>query len=129
MRGIILDFTQAKPVFDFSAPLIDFDTTVQNAMVNLTTRQGSDQLYADAGTNIQIDAARGQMINTVWANHSSNFAALAVLNFSQKTELQANPFKMQNFQLICLDLNGQSADFSITATSVNNEVVGSQVTT
>ncbi len=127
MRGLRLNFSKTGPALDFSGPLVDFDTTVQNALVNLVTASGSDQLYPDRGTTLQLDGAQGRMVNQVWAQQAGNFAALAVLNFSQKTEIQSNAFKLQKFAVTSTRLQSGQAVFSVSATSVAGVTVGQQV--
>lgn len=124
MRGSKINFGENGPVFDFSAPLVDFDTTVQNAMVNTGMDYGSDPLYPDRGTNLLRDGVQGGMINQLWANHAANFSALLTLSFSQKTEIQSNPFKLQSFSLTSVALQNQTGVFNIVAVSVTNEQRG-----
>jgi hypothetical protein len=124
MRGIKLNFNAGGPTFDFTAPAIDFGCTVQNALVNVGTDQGSDPFFTDRGTNLKKDGARGLMVNSAWATHSANFAALRTLSFIQQTELQSNPFKLQSFILRCQQVANQSVALEVQATSTDGTIVG-----
>lgn len=128
MRGLRINFGPNGPVFDFSSPQVDFDTTTQNALVNLGTQAGSDLIFPDRGTTLQMDAAAGRMVNQSWANQTCNFAALAVLNFSQRTELQSNPFKLQDFKLTSISLSGPSAVLNVNSICVTGEQIGQTTT-
>ena len=124
MRGTVLNFTGDAPVFDFSQVLIDFGCTVQNALVNTATDLGSDPVYPDRGTHLKIDGAQGRMVNSVWASQSASFAALRTLSFIQKTEMQANAFKLQTFILQCSSLTNQSAQLQTKAVGTDGTIVG-----
>lgn len=124
MRALRINFEASGPVFDFSSPLVDFDTTVQNALVTLGTDAGSDPIFPDRGTALLLSATSGMMVNQVYANHAGNFAALDVLAFIQETELQANPYKMQNFTLVSTSLTNDNVIFTAQATGVNGEIRG-----
>jgi len=139
MRALSIIFGPNGPVFDlanlavqplgnYQALILDFATTIQNALVTLGTKRGSDPLYPDRGTTLQLDGMNGAMVNAVWTNHTANFAALLVLNFSQKTDIQSNPFKMQTFALTSIDLEDQSVLLNIYTTCVNGTTVGQQIT-
>jgi hypothetical protein len=84
MTGVMIDFTGDQPALG-SAKVEGFAALVQNAMVNIGTRQGTDPVYPDRGTNLQLDAAAGRLIDLNSAQHSSNFAALDTLSFSKET--------------------------------------------
>jgi hypothetical protein len=64
------------------------------------------------------------MINSAWATHSSNFAALRTLSFIQQTELQSNPFKLQTFTLRCSQVTDQTVALEVQATSIDGTVIG-----
>jgi hypothetical protein len=124
MRGVKIDFTGAAPVFDFSNTVQDFNTTVQNSMVNLATQIGSDTLYPDKGTNLLMDAVQGLMINQQWANNSANFAAIKTIVFSQNNDLPGDPFSLQTLSLTADVFNIYNLNFSVTAVCVDGTVVG-----
>jgi len=124
MRGSKINFSEGGPVFDFSGPLIDFDCTVQNALVNVGTDNGSDIYFLDRGTDLKKDGAQGRMINPAWTTQSANFAALRTLSFTQQTELQNNPFKLQSLTLRCRQIAEQAVVIEAQAVCIDGTVVG-----
>jgi hypothetical protein len=124
MRGVRINFEGPAPAFDFTKPLADFACTVQNALVNAATDNGSDPIFADRGTDLKLDGAQGKMINSTWATHSANFAALRTLSFVQQTELQSNPFKLQTFTLRCTQVSQQTVVLGVQASCIDGTVVG-----
>lgn len=124
MKAVRIDFSGDKPVFDFSKPLADFSCTVQNALVNTGTDNGSDPIYPDRGTDLKKDGAQGKMVNATWATHAANFAALRTLSFIQQTEMQSNSFKLQGFILRCALLSPQTAVIAAQAISDDGTTIG-----
>lgn len=124
MRGIRINFAATGPVFDFSAPARDFETTVQNALVNVATAAGSDPVFTERGTELLLDAVSGRLVNNTWANHSANFAAVHTLVFSQTVDDPADPSSLQNFKLQSANIVGQTLKLSAQATSVDGQKTG-----
>ena len=127
MRGTKIKFDASGPTFDWSIYLVDFDTTVQNALVNVGTTLGSDPLYPDRGTSLMQDAAQGRMVNKSWANHSANFAALATLAFIRRTDVPANLQLLNDFQMASDKLSGQQVELQIYALASDGTTAGQQV--
>lgn len=111
-------------MFDLSSTVNDFDTTVQNAIVNLGTTLGSDTLYPDKGTNLLIDAAQGLMINLQWANNSANFAALKTMVFSQSNEMPGDPYGLQTLSLTASTFNINNLSLAVVAVCTDGTTVG-----
>lgn len=128
MIGIRLSFDDAGPRFDFSATVRDFDATVQNALVNVGTDLGSDPVFTDRGTNLKLDGAQGRMATKIWANHSSNFAALRTLSFSQQNDQTTNVWRLQSFSLQCSKLINTTAVLNVRAVSEGGTIVGGLAT-
>jgi len=128
MIGVRINFSGAQPAFDWSQTAVDFDSTVQNAMVNLGTQLGSDSLFPDKGTYILQDAAQGRMINLQWANNMSNFAAMRTLVFSKNTDVPGDKFGMQALTLQAAVFNVNRLQLAIFATCVDGTTRGTQVT-
>ncbi len=124
MRGSKISFIEGGPVFDFSGPLIDFNCTVQNALVNVGTDKGSDIYFIDRGTDLKKDGTQGRMLNPAWTTQTANFAALRTLAFNQQTELQSNPFKLQAFTLRCRQVSEQAVVIEAQAVCIDGTVVG-----
>lgn len=76
-----------KVQFDKGAALIveekvdGFDTTVQNSLINIGTRKGTDSVFASKGTDILIRALRGTIADGNEANSESVKASLDTLFF------------------------------------------------
>lgn len=124
MIGIGIKFQDSGGVFDYQTPVVEFAATVQNAMVNLGTRQGSDPIYPDRGTRLWEDAVRGRMVNLAWANHSANFAALHTLAFIQNTEAASNANRLSDLRLLATEVKDQRLVLQVGARSAWGEQVG-----
>jgi hypothetical protein len=87
MQGLkILFDTKDNISIDPNASLSDFDATIQNALVNIGTRNGTDRIYPDKGTTILTEATSGKIVGFNAANHVSQLAALDTLFFSREYE-------------------------------------------
>lgn len=122
MRGVRINFNEGS--FDFGAPARDFETSVQNALVNVATDLGSDPLYPDRGTNLLLDGVSGRLINNAWANHSANFAAVQTLVFAQQVDDQADPHRLQNFLLANAQITGQKLTLEAKAVAADGQRTG-----
>jgi len=122
MRGVRIDFNNGS--FDFNAPARDFETAVQNALVNVATDLGSDPLYPDRGTNLLLDGVSGRLINNAWANHSANFAAVQTLVFCQTVDDSADTHRLQNFLLAQANIVGQKLTLSAQAVAADGQRTG-----
>lgn len=52
MEGIKINFLNGDIYIEPTEKVTGFDTTVQNALVNIGTRQGTDRIYSSKGTAI-----------------------------------------------------------------------------
>ena len=86
MKSLRLIFNPDGIAFDLARPLNDFDCTVQNGLVDMAVRRGTDKLFPDKGTDLLKTALSGALVDLNAANHASTFAALAVLAFSRASE-------------------------------------------
>jgi hypothetical protein len=124
VKGIRINFDEQGPRFDLEEPVSGFDATVQNALVNTGTDRGSDRLFEDRGTDLKRDSADGKMATLAWANHTSNFAALRTLAFLQQHDQATNAWKLQAFELRCLEMDLTTVILNVTAVSDTGLVVG-----
>jgi hypothetical protein len=122
MTGVMLDFTGARPMFGTTA-VAGFQAIVQNAMVNIATRMGTDPLYPTRGTNLQTDAAAGRLIDLNSAQHSSNFAALETMTFSRATE-GGDPDGLSQVLLPPAQFSGASLRLEAQFQSISGKTVG-----
>jgi len=122
MRGVRINFNAGS--FDFTSPTRDFETSVQNALVNVSTDQGSDPIYPDRGTNLLLDGVSGRLINNTWANHSANFAAVQTLVFCQSVDDPADSHRLSNFTLSQAQIVGQKLTLSSQAVAADGQRAG-----
>ena len=80
-RGVKLNFASAvEPgktediTFDFDNLNSGKDSTIQDSMVNIGTRQGSNPLNEDEGTTLQEDTLNYALVNSSYLTHTCNFA-------------------------------------------------------
>lgn len=71
----------SAPDFDFSTYVSGFKATVQNALTDTLTRQGSDTAHPERGTTFKEDALEGSLTSEVELTHAANFAAENVRTF------------------------------------------------
>ena len=128
MRGIRIIFGDTGPTFDLEQFTLNFASTVQNALVNVGTRVGSDPIFAERGTGILDAAVKGALISSVWATHYANFAALETLSFSRTTDDDYNLFKLQKFTLESTGLVDQHVALNASAISTDGQMIGTNVT-
>ncbi len=121
MTGVQIDFISV-PVLG-SASVSGFQCVVQNALVNIGTRQGTDPVYDTRGTNLQKDAAYGRLIDLNSAQHSSNFAALDTLSFSRDTE-GGDPSGLAQVNLAPAEFSGNGLSLEAKFLSIDGKSVG-----
>lgn len=80
--GVRLNFASAvEPgktddiTFDFDNLIDGKDAVIQDSLVNIGTRQGSNKLNEDEGTTLQEDTLNYALVNDTYLKHSCNFAA------------------------------------------------------
>lgn len=123
MNGIGLIFTSAGAYFQFDRRISGFPATVQNALVNVATRKGSDPCFSERGTDLQLDGVRGRMVNPSSAQQSADFAALHTTAFSRMSGGDA----LQRFHLKVQGLAGSRVMLEIAAEGANGDTVGNTV--
>jgi hypothetical protein len=90
MEGIKLNFLNGEIYIEPSEKVSGFDATVQNALVNIGTRNGTDKIYPDKGTTILKSAVEGKIVGLNVANQESQLAAVDTLFFSREYETSAD---------------------------------------
>jgi hypothetical protein len=86
MEGIKVNFLNGEIYIEPNERITEFDATVQNALVNIGTRQGTDRTYPGKGTNVLKSAVEGKIVGLNVANHESQIAAVDTLFFSREFE-------------------------------------------
>lgn len=84
---------------NLSGTVEGFKAVVQNALVNLLTESGSDQLFTDRGTTLFYRALGGGIFNYRTATHACNFAAVDTLFFSREYETADTADKLNRLDL------------------------------
>lgn len=90
MEGLKVNFLNGDIYIEPEAKVTDFDATVQNALANIGTRQGTDRIYPDKGTSILKSAVEGKIAGLNVANHEAQLAAINTLFFSREYETSTN---------------------------------------
>lgn len=86
MEGLKINFSKNNVYLDVGASNTGFNCTVQNALANIATRQGTDYIYTDKGTAILQSAVSGKIVGMNDANHEAQAAAIDTLFFSREFE-------------------------------------------
>jgi hypothetical protein len=123
MRGVALIFGEAGPTFG-TAAVVGFEATVQNALVNLGTRQGTDPLYPERGTTLQKDASAGKLVELNSAQHASNFAASDTLFFLRDFDAVGDPDAISELKLAPANSDQKSLLLEATFLSADGRVLG-----
>ena len=129
MNGLALKFsTDGKTgAIITQTEVSGFAATVQDALVNVATRAGSDPVFPDKGTSVQLDAASGALISVSSAQHSANYAASDTVFFLREfpdTNDPTNANGLAAMKLVAPDFNGESLDLNAQLTSIGGAVVG-----
>jgi hypothetical protein len=86
MEGLKINFLPGVAGIDTQQRVSGFDTTIQNALVNIGTRTGTDSIYPTKGTTLLKRALEGKIVGLNSANHESQLAGLNTLYFSREYE-------------------------------------------
>lgn len=90
MVGLKLNFAPGEVTIDTNSKVTDFDATIQNALVNIATRSGTDKIYPSKGTELLKRALEGRIVGLNSANHEAQVAAVSTLFFSREYETDLN---------------------------------------
>jgi hypothetical protein len=86
MEGIKINFLNGEIYIETTEKVDGFDATIQNALVNIGTRAGTDRIYPTKGTTILKSAVEGKIVGLNVANHETQAAAIDTLFFSREYE-------------------------------------------
>ena len=119
IQGFRVDFAEEGSAIDFSHKMTGFDTTLQNAVVNVGQRASSDPVYPRKGISLFQQSLSGALVDVNSAGHYVNFAALSTISFSRQTELSGNAADaLLKFSLkITRFLPGTKMELDVSATS------------
>tara|TARA_B100000579_G_scaffold432616_1_gene449770 strand:- start:4281 stop:4670 length:390 start_codon:yes stop_codon:yes gene_type:complete len=83
-KGVALKFSQTGKInINFSEVVSGYDSTIQNVVVNLATREKSDNIFPNKGTSLGQELVRGGMFRSN-AKHLCNFAMFDTKEFVNK---------------------------------------------
>jgi hypothetical protein len=121
MRGIAIDFVKEGAVLSVTRQVTDFDTIVQNSLVNCGTVAGSDPLYSGRGTELYSGSDLiGRVTTYEDAYHASNFAALDTLNFMRASDYDDDEHeKIQSVALEPIKYEGAQLNLNAVVTGSN----------
>lgn len=91
MEGLKINFENGNIHIDTDTKVTGFDATIQNGLVNIGTRNGTDRIYPNKGTIILKSAVEGKIVGLNVANHEAQIAALDTLFFSREYETTDDP--------------------------------------
>lgn len=105
MKTLKIMFSKNGASFDLGAPLYgEFECSVQNALVNIATLQGSDYVFPEKGTTIYKSALNGSLVDLNAARHAANFAALDTFLFLRDTDYLDAVERIANIELRALSI-------------------------
>ena len=124
MKGIRVNFSEDGASIDFNSTVNNFYSLVQNAVVNVGTKSGTDAVYPDKGTSFFDNAVKSGINTLLEASHSSNFAADETMAFYQKTnetkiESQLSVFRLQPAAFV----QGEKLEVNVYAESTSGHII------
>jgi hypothetical protein len=129
MEGLKVNFLNGDIYVEPEAKVVDFDATVQNALVNIGTRQGTDRIYPSKGTNILKRAVEGKIVGLNVANHEAQLAAINTLFFSREYETSTNlPVKLGKVFMDTLSYDGTKLRLNSAFTNLSETITKGTVT-
>lgn len=106
MEGIKIQFDKGEAIL-LEEKVEDFDTTVQNSMVNIGTTKNTDKIYPDKGTSILTRATQGIIADSNEANSEAVIASLDTLFFVRANDPADKPdIKLGKVALEPVDYDG-----------------------
>lgn len=129
MEGLAINFVKSGALLAVGSKVSDFNTIVQNGMVNIATEAGSDPIYATRGTELYSAGVLGALTTYDEAYHASNFAALDTsffLKLSDYTEVNYERVRLVELQPVTY--TGTQMNINARFEGENGTVVGKQVT-
>lgn len=104
-----------------------FQCTVQNALVNLLTDEGSDMIFPTRGTGLFKSALNSAIFNFRSASHVCNFAASETLFFGREHEVAVSGHKMSRINLDPVFLNLSRMDVQAGFLSIDGENISFKI--
>jgi hypothetical protein len=111
MTGVGLDINGNE--FDFNFSKIEGnDCHIQNVTVVVGTKKGTDKVFVNKGTDLDVFFIGKNYINNTRAQHLANFAALDAYNFYRQ-------YNSQTFRLMRVNIDASSLFLNSPKLKVN----------
>ena len=125
MRGIRLDLSSGNGAkFDFSSEVAGFDTSVQNVLVAIGQKSGTDAIYEDKGNDLHDDSTAGGIVSPESLEVVLSELSSKLVNFMNNTD---GDFVDERLSSLSLDVElweGDRARFNVVASSSSGKTVG-----
>ena len=89
--GIKIEFTAEGARVVWGQRVSGFQATVQDALVNMATAEGSARTHPERGTGLWASLNGGGMLDTASSQHAGNFAALDTVFFLRRHDDPDDP--------------------------------------
>ena len=130
MKGIKVILSSTGCTINPDASVSGFDATIQNALVNIATRAGTDHAFSDKGTALLSNAVAGKIAGLNDANHESQLAALQTLFFSRAQDTaEANDIRIGKIDMSPATFDGKILRVDAAFTNLSNtRIIGTTTT-
>jgi hypothetical protein len=129
MEGIKVNFLNGEIYIDPSDKITGFDATIQNALVNIGTRQSTDRIYPSKGTTILKNAVEGKIVGLNVSNHEAQLAAIETLFFSREYETSTDlSIKLGKVFMDTLSYDGNKLRINSAFTNFSETITKGTVT-
>ena len=125
MRGVQLNFTStAGAVFKYTDPIVGFNTTVQNILVELGQKKNKDIIFTNKGTSLHDDSTDGGIVSPESLGVVLNELSGTISNFVNETEDDLNTERLSSLKLDVSVWEGDKARLNVVASSTEGNTVG-----
>lgn len=129
MRGVRLDLSSGLGArFDFSSELTGFDTSVQNVLVEIGQKSGTDSIYSEKGNSLLANATSGGIVSPESLEVVLSEIATNVLNFMSDTDGDFVEERLSSLSLDVAVWEGDKTRLNVIASSSKGKTVGVETT-
>jgi hypothetical protein len=120
MDSLVIQFNESGAVLDLERGVTGFDAVVQDALVNIGTRIGTDNIDPERGTSLEENALQaGVVISDAAATHVSNIATAETLFYITESEDTVEDDSLVDLQL-------QPVELTLEKLNINAVMVSEQ---
>jgi len=129
MKGLKINLNSGNTYIEVDSSVSGLDSTIQNALVNIGTINGSDYIYTDKGTKLLKTGLEGKIVGFSEANHESNMAAIDTLFFSRSQDIGATSTeRIGQIKLTPVDYKDNKLSVNASFTDIaNTRTVGTNI--